>query len=94
MASSKGSDPIKSPRPNNLPTGKVPLLSESDDDVDWTMVAIAMRAFLMRFEGFTEALFEDVVARAEQKRRLSKNNALNSVYSYLVEMCTPNVASS
>ena len=52
MASSKGSDPIKSFRPNNLPTGKVSLLSESDDDVDWTMVAIAMRAFLMRFEGF------------------------------------------
>jgi len=94
MASSKGSDPIKSTRSYNLPTGKVPLLSESDDDVDWTMVAIAMRAFLMRFEGFTEALFEaqmvDVAARAEQKRRLSKNNALNSVYSYLVEMCTPN----
>ena len=49
----------------------------------------------MRFEGFTEALFEaqmvDVAARAEKKRRLSKNNALNSVYSYLVEMCTPNV---
>ena len=87
MASSKGSDPIKSSRSNNLPTGKVPLLSESDDDVDWTMVAIAMRAFLMRFEGFTEALFEaqmvDVAARAEQKRRLSKNNALNSVDSYL-----------
>ncbi len=33
-----------------------------------------------------------MVARAEQqKRRLSKNNALNSVYSYLVEMCTPKV---
>ena len=50
MASNKGSDPIKSSRCNNLPTtGKVPLLSESDEDVDWTMVAIAMRAFLMRF---------------------------------------------
>ena len=41
-----------------------------------------------------EALFEtqlvDVNARAEQKKRLGKNNALNIVYSYLVEMCTPN----
>ena len=48
----------------------------------------------MRFEGYTEALFEaqlvDVAARHEQKKRLSKNNALNSVYSYLVEMCFPN----
>ena len=39
----------------------------------------------MRCEGLIEALFEaqlvDVAARAEQKRRLSKNNALNSVYS-------------
>ena len=53
-----------------------------------------MRAFLMRFEGFEEALFErqfeDVNARAEQKRRLGKNNALKIVYSYLVEMCAPN----
>jgi hypothetical protein len=93
MASSKGSDSIKQPR-YNLSSGKVPLLSAVDDEVDWTMVAIEMRAFLMRFEGYTEALFEsqlvDLNARAEQKRRLGKNNALHVVYSYLVEMCAPN----
>ena len=93
MASSKGSDSIKQPR-YNLPSGKVPLLSAQDDEVDWTMVAIEMRAFLKRFEGYEEALFEpqsvDLNARAEQKRRLGKNNALNVVYSYLVEMCAPN----
>ena len=48
----------------------------------------------MRFEGYTEALFEsqlvDANARAEQKRRLGKNNALNVVYSYLVEMYAAN----
>ena len=38
MASSKGSDSNKSSRYNS-PSGKVPLLSASDDDVDWTMVA-------------------------------------------------------
>ena len=52
-----------------------------------------MRAFLMRLKG-TEALFEsqlvDANARAEQKRRLGKNNALNVVFSYLVEMCAAN----
>ena len=42
------------------------------------MVAIEMRAFLMRFEGY------------EQKRRLGRNIALKIVYSYLVEMCAPN----
>ena len=93
MASSKGSDSTKITR-YNLPSGKVPLLSALDDEVDWTMVAIEMRAFLMRFEGYEEALFErqleDVNARAEQKRRLGKNNALKIVYSYLVEMCAPN----
>ena len=55
------------------------------------MVAIELRAFLQHFEGYEEALFEtqlvDLNARAE---RLGKNNALNIVYSYLVEMCTPN----
>ena len=55
MASSKGSDSIKQPR-YNLSSGKVPLLSAVDDEVDWTMVGIEMRAFLMRFEGYTEAL--------------------------------------
>ena len=93
MASSKGSDPIKSSR-YNLPSGKVPLLSAKDDEVDWTMVAIEMRAFLMRFEGYGAALFEtpleDSNARAEQKKRLGKNNALDIVYSYVVEMCAPN----
>ncbi len=93
MASSKGSDPIKSSC-YNLPSGKVPLLSAVDDEVDWTMVAIEMRAFLMHFEGYTEALFEsllvDANARAELKRRLGKNNALNVVYFYLVEMCAAN----
>jgi len=48
----------------------------------------------MRFEGFKTVLFEhqlvDLAARAEQKRRLSKNNALDVVYSYLVKMCQPN----
>ena len=93
MVASKGSDSNK-PSRYNVPSGKVPLLPTSDDDVDWTIVAIEMRAFLMRFEGHEEALFEaqlkDVHARAEQKRRLSKNNALKVVYSYLVEMCSPN----
>ena len=93
MASSKGSDSMKTSR-YNLPSGKVPLLSALDDEVDWTMVAIELRAFLKRFEGYEEALFEsqlvDLNARAEQKRRLGKNNALNVVYSYLVEMCAPN----
>jgi hypothetical protein len=45
MLSSQGSDPIKSSRFNNVPTGKVPLLPEVDDEVDWTMVGILMRAF-------------------------------------------------
>ena len=49
------------------------------------MVAIELRAFLKRFEGYEEALFEpqsvDLNARAEQKKRLEKNNALNIVYS-------------
>ena len=93
MASSKGSDPNKTTR-YITPTGKVPLLSAVDDEVDWTMVAIELRAFLKRFEGYEEALFEtqlvDENARAEQKKRLGKDNALNIVYSYLVEMCTPN----
>ena len=93
MASSKGSDPNKTTR-YITPTGKVPLLSAVDDEVDWTMVAIELRAFLKRFEGYEEALFEnqlvDENARAEQKKRLGKNNALNIVYSYLVEMCIPN----
>ena len=57
MASSKGSDSIKQPR-YNLPSGKVPLLSAQEDEVDWTMVAIEMRAFLKRFEGHEEALFD------------------------------------
>ena len=81
MASSKGSDPNKTTR-YITPTGKVPLLSAVDDEVDWTMVAIELRAFLKRFEGYEEALFETLVdlnARAEQKKRLGKNNALNIV---------------
>ena len=53
-----------------------------------------LRAFLKRFEGYEEALFEtqlvDLNDRAEQKKRLGKNNALNIVFSYLLEMCTPN----
>lgn len=48
----------------------------------------------MRWEAFEEALFEprevEPEARAEQKRRLGRNNALKTVYSYLVEMCAPN----
>jgi hypothetical protein len=76
------------------PSGKIPLLSASDDEVDWTMVKIEVRAFLMRSEGYEEALLEpqEVEANAciEQKKRLNKNNALNTVYCYLVEMCSPN----
>ena len=68
MASSKGSDPNKTSR-YITPTGKVPCLSAVDDEVDWTMVAIELRAFLKRFEGYEEALFEtqlvDVNARAK-----------------------------
>ena len=52
------------------------------------MVAIELRAFLKRFEGYEEVV--DLNARAEQKKRLGKNNSLNIIYSYLVEMCTPN----
>jgi len=93
MASSKGSDPKTSTR-YVTPMGKVPLLSALDDEVDWTMVGIEVSAFLMRWEGYEEALFEpqevEVNARAEQKKRLNKNNALNTVYSFLVEMCSPN----
>ena len=48
------------------------------------MVAIELRVFLKRFEGYEEALFEtqlvDLNARAEQKKRLGKNNALNIVW--------------
>ena len=35
-------------------------------------------------------LLVDLNARAEQKKRLGKNNALDVVYSYLVEMCALN----
>ena len=63
MASSKGSDSTKTSR-YNLPSGKVPLLSAEDEEVDWTIVAIEMRAFLMRFEGCTEALFESQLVDA------------------------------
>ena len=46
------------------------------------MVAIELRAFLKRFEGYEEALFETQLVdlnatSAEQKKRLGKNNALN-----------------
>ena len=68
MASIKGSDPNKTTR-YIIRTGKVPLLSAVDDDFDWTMVAIELRAFLKHFEGYEEALFEtqlvDENARAE-----------------------------
>ena len=51
------------------------------------MVAIEMRAFLKRFEGYEEALFEpqlvDLNARAEQKKRLGKNNALHTCCLFL-----------
>ena len=94
MASSKGSDPKTSTR-YVTPMGKVPLLSALDDEVDWTMVGIEVSAFLiMRWEGYEEALLEpqkvEVNARAEQNKRLNKNNALNTVYSFLVEMCSQN----
>ncbi len=96
MASSKGSDSTKSSR-YNAPWAKYRFY-QIQTMVLRTMVVIAMRAFLKRFEGHEEALFEshlkDLNARAEQKRRLGKNNALNVVYSYLVEMCSPNVTSS
>ena len=96
MASSKGSDPKTQTRyvPVVSTSGKIPPLSASDDEVDWTMVEIEVRAFLMRSEGYEEALFEpqevEQNARIEQKKRLNKNNAFNTVYSYLVEMCGPN----
>ena len=93
MASSKSSDPKTQTR-YVAPSGKIPLLSALDDEVDWTMLEIEVRAFLMRCEGYEEALFEpqevEANARVEQKKRLNKNNALNTVYSYLVEMCGPN----
>jgi len=58
------------------------------------MVGIEVRAFIMRWEGYEEALLEPQEvqpnARAEKKRRFGKNNALKTVYSYLVEMCAPN----
>ncbi len=57
MASSKGSEDSTKSRYNS-PMGKVPLLSESDDEVDWNRVTLSMRAFLMRFEGHVVALFE------------------------------------
>ena len=57
MVAREGSDPNKTTR-YITPTGKVPLLSAVDDEVDWTMVAIELRAFLKRFEGYEEALFE------------------------------------
>ena len=50
MVASKGSDPNKTTR-YITPTGKVPLLSAVDDEVDWTMVTIELSAFLKRFEG-------------------------------------------
>ena len=93
MASSKGSEDSTKSRYNPL-AGRVPQLPASDDEVNWTEVTTTMRAFLMRFEGFKTALFEpqrvDLAARDEQRKRLNKNNALDSVYSYLVEMCAPN----
>ena len=57
MASSKGSDPKTQTR-YVAPSGKIPLLSALDDEVDWTMVEIEVRAFLMRCEWYEEALFE------------------------------------
>ena len=79
MASSKGSDPNKTTR-YITPTGKVPLLSAVDDEVDWTMVAIELRALLKRFEGYEEALFEtqlvEVNARAEAKEKTWKEQCV------------------
>ena len=42
MASSKGSDPKAQTRYVS-PSGKIPPLSASDDEVDWTMVEIEVR---------------------------------------------------
>ena len=56
MVAREGSDPNKTTR-YITPTGKVPLLSAVDNEVDWTMVVIELRAFLKRFEGYEEALF-------------------------------------
>ena len=58
MASNEGSDPNKTTARYITPTGKVPLLSAVDDEVDWNMVAIEFRAFLKRFEEFEKTLFE------------------------------------
>ena len=55
MASSKGSDPKTTTRYVTA-SGKIPLLSAVDDEIDWTMVEIEVRAFLLRNEGFEEAL--------------------------------------
>ena len=94
MTSIQGSDlinTIKQSRPT-VPQGKMPQLSAENDKVDWTLVAIQVRAFFKRYPGYQEALKEpqevDPDNRQEQKLRLGE--AYNNVYSLLVEMCTPN----
>ncbi len=55
MVAREGSDPKKTTR-YNLPTDKVPLLSELDDEVNWTTVGIEVRAFLMRWKGYEDVI--------------------------------------
>ena len=60
MVSSQGSDfidTVKQSRPT-VPQGKMPQLSTENDKVDWTMVAIQVRAFFKRYPGYQEALKE------------------------------------
>ena len=91
MVAREGSDlinTVKQSRPT-VPQGKMPQLSADNDKVDWTMVAIQVRAFFKRYPGYQEALKEPQEAhpdnRPEQKLRLV-GEAYNNVYSLLVEM--------
>jgi len=90
----KGSstNPVVTAVPQPTPYGFMPKLPANDDKVDWVRNTIEVKAYFKRFVGYVKVLLEPPPDDPEEKtvHAESMEQAFNTVYSLLVEMCGPN----
>ena len=104
MASNEGSNSSKSkekksnpaimnaPVTQPTPYGVMPKLPAEDDKVDWMRTTVEVNAYFRRFIGFVKALLEMPPEDPEDRPAHieSLGQSFKTVYSLVVEMCTPN----
>ena len=83
---------MAAPIPQHTPYGFMPKLPAEDEKVDWVRNTVEVKAYFKRFVGYVKVLLEPPPEDPEDRPAHieSLEQSFNTVYSLVVEMCTPN----